>query len=767
MAQERQLREIVIKVDAGKSASDLKAIANSMGGFQKSLKETSSSMSTLKNLVQGFFAASIFGLGIREITGFSDSMQQLNDRIRILSPSTKDADTAFSGLLNSANKTKTSVDGLATVYSRLAASTTETGISTKGLLDLTEILQNTFRLSGATTQEAVATSVQLSQAFASGQVRGQELRSVMEQNVYVAKLLRKEFGPDIYEKAAKGMIKASDVLRILFENQGKIEQQAKELGQTFEQTLIVAFNKLKFAIFEINKEFGVSGKFAEGMDIVSKKAGVLATIVGGSLVVALGYLAAKLSLMAYASLPLLLTPLGALVTALGAGAAAMLYFGDTTNDVLRWVNVGAQVTVGVLADLSQALSTILNGPIKYLIPGLFLLRDAFGLLSKELRGLQKDLINEYKQLTALPAPTDTLDEIRAFEAAEKERAALMKRTATAAKTLKEEFIDLNTAFLKGKISTEDYFVAIQKLESSKLEEKFVKGKLSLDKYREGLSELKKMDINRDFNSSAISVSEFNDAVRQNSIEDLNNKLQTGKINLIEYNKELTKISDKVSPGGVLITGTAGYLESVGTTASQVAKAIEGAFSGLETALTEFIQKGSQDWKKFAQGILDDLTRIIVRASIVQPLANALIGAVSPKADAAGGTTSYSSNYLANAHGNVFDRGLKKFASGGVVSSPTLFGYGKSSTGLMGEAGPEAILPLSRGRNGDLGVQANVTPVTVNIVNNTGANVEQRETVGPDGGRVLDVIISRKVNDGIASGTFDKVFASSYGLRRRG
>ncbi|MDY7001715.1 MAG: phage tail tape measure C-terminal domain-containing protein [Thermodesulfobacteriota bacterium] len=56
--------------------------------------------------------------------------------------------------------------------------------------------------------------------------------------------------------------------------------------------------------------------------------------------------------------------------------------------------------------------------------------------------------------------------------------------------------------------------------------------------------------------------------------------------------------------------------------------------------------------------------------------------------------------LFSAHGNVFDRGqVLRFASGGVVSSPTLF-----PLGVMGEAGPEAILPLQRTRSGDLGVR---------------------------------------------------------------
>ncbi|WP_425451110.1 phage tail tape measure protein, partial [Rhodovulum viride] len=58
----------------------------------------------------------------------------------------------------------------------------------------------------------------------------------------------------------------------------------------------------------------------------------------------------------------------------------------------------------------------------------------------------------------------------------------------------------------------------------------------------------------------------------------------------------------------------------------------------------------------------------------------------------------------NALGNVFEGGrVRAFAAGGVVDRPTFFPMRGATTGLMGEAGPEAILPLTRLGNGKLGV----------------------------------------------------------------
>ena len=112
----------------------------------------------------------------------------------------------------------------------------------------------------------------------------------------------------------------------------------------------------------------------------------------------------------------------------------------------------------------------------------------------------------------------------------------------------------------------------------------------------------------------------------------------------------------------------------------------------------------------------------------------------------------SSGFFAN--GGVFNRGLTKFAKGGtftdgIFNSPTLFKFAKGSKfGLMGEAGPEAVMPLKRGPDGSLGVQihGNETAggdVIVNVINNStaSARTQEKETAN---GKQIDVIIDQVV-----------------------
>ena len=117
--------------------------------------------------------------------------------------------------------------------------------------------------------------------------------------------------------------------------------------------------------------------------------------------------------------------------------------------------------------------------------------------------------------------------------------------------------------------------------------------------------------------------------------------------------------------------------------------IEGAFvkaiTSMEDTLVKFAQTGKLEFGKLAQSILADLLKIAIRASITKPLLQAF--------------------GVGFADGGVFaGNNIVPYRKGGVVAAPTMFQYGGSKLGIMGEAGPEAILPLKRGSSGRLGVE---------------------------------------------------------------
>lgn len=130
-----------------------------------------------------------------------------------------------------------------------------------------------------------------------------------------------------------------------------------------------------------------------------------------------------------------------------------------------------------------------------------------------------------------------------------------------------------------------------------------------------------------------------------------------------------------------------YKESLADFGGQAADAVIGAFQGMEDALTTFVTTGKANFRDLANSIIADITRIAIRQAIIKPL----VGALFP---------------TANANGNVFaQNGIVPFAKGGIVDRPMVFPFARGGIGLMGEAGPEAIMPLRRGPGGRLGVEA--------------------------------------------------------------
>jgi lambda family phage tail tape measure protein len=123
-------------------------------------------------------------------------------------------------------------------------------------------------------------------------------------------------------------------------------------------------------------------------------------------------------------------------------------------------------------------------------------------------------------------------------------------------------------------------------------------------------------------------------------------------------------------------------------AKQIETAVVGAFGKMENAIVKFAQTGKLEFKDLVSSILADMLKIAIRATITAPLMKAMGFAIPGLADG----------------GVIAGNNIVPYRKGGVVNSPTMFQYGGSKLGIMGEAGPEAILPLKRGSSGKLGVE---------------------------------------------------------------
>ncbi|MFI8430524.1 phage tail tape measure protein [Pseudomonas sp. NPDC078863] len=170
---------------------------------------------------------------------------------------------------------------------------------------------------------------------------------------------------------------------------------------------------------------------------------------------------------------------------------------------------------------------------------------------------------------------------------------------------------------------------------------------------------------------------------------------------------------------------ANYLDSAQNVAGQTKSLFGNAFSSMEDAVVNFATTGKFSFADFTKSVLADMARIATRQA-ASGLLGSLVGlGISAAGSYFGGgaTTSagstaagYSPDVLAGwsgvtqANGGAWSGGVQMFADGGaftnsIVSKPTAFGMANGKTGVMGEAGEEAIMPLTRTSSGKLGVMA--------------------------------------------------------------
>ena len=225
-------------------------------------------------------------------------------------------------------------------------------------------------------------------------------------------------------------------------------------------------------------------------------------------------------------------------------------------------------------------------------------------------------------------------------------------------------------------------------------------------------------------------------------------------------------------------------EQMGTHMKGVAKVFDDSIGTMADALVEFAKTGKLNFQNLITDMLGNLLKFELEyqmsslykgAGGFQGILGMISGKFTPGSDNFVGPvqpTAESSSAPLFAKGGMFDSGVQRFAKGGsftnqIVTDPTLFKFA-SGTGLMGEAGPEAIMPLKRDGKGNLGVTTGgEQPKTSVVVNNySNQQATTNETVDSRGNRKIEVIVGDMVADqiGRAGSTAQQAMTMNYGAR---
>ncbi|HCM0159701.1 TPA: phage tail tape measure protein, partial [Escherichia coli] len=146
-------------------------------------------------------------------------------------------------------------------------------------------------------------------------------------------------------------------------------------------------------------------------------------------------------------------------------------------------------------------------------------------------------------------------------------------------------------------------------------------------------------------------------------------------------------------------GLTNWADSATDYASQAADAVVSTMDGLVSNISDALAGNVVDWRNWGSSVLREVSKILMNAAIVNGL-KSLSGAGGWLGTVGG----WISGAVANAKGGVYTSANLSAYSNTIVDTPTYFAFAKGA-GLMGEAGPEAIMPLTRAADGSLGVRA--------------------------------------------------------------
>lgn len=254
--------------------NSLKKLDNQQNNTNQSTQKTKGALETLVTGAKAFvglqIAGSLYDWG-KAFVDTATKVELLQSRINLYTSTSVESQQIFAQLVQQANRAGTDIDAVANSFQRFAAAGKDAGISNQVILQFTDNLQKMARVSGASSAEASAAIYQLSQAFASGRLQGDEFRSVSEQLPTVLQVLAKQMGvttEELKQLGSDGEI-TRDKLLLLNNATDEISAQFDKLPRSVDQSATALRNNLSVAIAELDQQIGASKFLAKFLDLLA------------------------------------------------------------------------------------------------------------------------------------------------------------------------------------------------------------------------------------------------------------------------------------------------------------------------------------------------------------------------------------------------------------------------------------------------------------------------------------------------------------------
>jgi tape measure domain-containing protein len=254
------------------------------GGAVRSARDGLQSISTtaerMYNSLKQFLTFYVSISGAEQVIALGDQFENLKARIRLATSSQEEYNAAQEGLFNIAQETRSDLEAVVSLYGKTAKAIKEMGGSQQDALNLNRLIAETFKISGASAEEAKNGMLQLSQAMASGVLRGDEFNSVMENAPRLAQAMADGLNVPIgslRKMAENGELTARRVTAALLQQKDAIERDYAQIPLTVEGAMTQANNSLLKYVGQLNESYNITQTVAGGIQFLSSHISELAT----------------------------------------------------------------------------------------------------------------------------------------------------------------------------------------------------------------------------------------------------------------------------------------------------------------------------------------------------------------------------------------------------------------------------------------------------------------------------------------------------------
>ena len=721
------------------TAQAFNAILGRLDSVDQSAKKASASFTNLGAGIGSAFAGISAGAVVRQMVGLADTFTNLTSRLGLVVAGTQNLNSVQQDLFAISQQTRNPLEATTDIYTRLARSTQHLGTSQGALLATTSTLSKALIISGGSVQSTSAAMIQLAQGLQSGQLRGQELNSVLEQTPRVAQAIADGLGMTIGQLrsyAEEGKLSADAVIGALIKQKDTIDKEFARMPVTVGQAIQTVNNSIVQFTGNVDKTTNASGSLAKIIKGVADKIDELQTSVKGAEPAIVSTIAA---ITAFATSGAVIAGLGAIAALVGtisapilaasAAVAGLVYgltylstkkFANQQSDALKLVEgLDTRAEDARLMRQRNIVPVITEEDKKRAEKLKSFLQDLKDKTNDILYGKDYNVLQKARELGGEKAVATATKELEIIEAMERAKKRSNERN--------KEYAEINEWVAKTTLQE-----SRERKEQTEREEKAAeKSATYLTKYREDMDiileqirikndgmyrtaeqqliENAQLQLKKKLNEQIAIQSKSENLTadeKKKAIEEANAEYAR-QLKLVKQIAEQRAADQKDLVKGVS-TGAGKYFEEVSNMAAFTEDATTRALRGMEDALVSMVQTGKLSFRDLANSIIADLIRIQIRQSITAPLAGLLSGMTASFTPIVSGGSAYSAT-SADITG--------RRAQGGNVNS--------GSSYLVGENGPEIFTPYNSG---------NITPnnqtggSAVTVVQNINVTTGVQQTV---------------------------------------